>query len=187
MLKSDKRVCTWILYSWVRAQNNFHTSAGNNVVITEKLESFTFNSQQTQAWSWRSWFLVCCNKICMKMLFVNNTIIQTGGLVAKLYSISLLIVSLKPSIWRLTDYCQSPFWLIVIVKWKPKLLQQPTRKVNTFKSLSELKVKTCKSQKCSRATKSWLVLVLHPIDSERGVSFLDQSPSEVKQKQHNTG
>ena len=38
-----------------------------------------------------------------------------------------------------------------------------------------------------QATKSWLVLVLHLNNWERGANFLDQSQNELMQKQSNPG
>ena len=58
---------------------------------------------------------------------------------------------------------------------------------NTFKSQWKLRVKTTKQPKRreTRATESWLVLVLHLIGWESDASYLDQLQSEVRQNQSN--
>ena len=67
-------------------------------------------------------------------------------------------------------------------KTKPKSSQQPVRrKEKTLSCQWELKVKTANQ----RATRSWLVLVLHLIGWKSGARFLDQSQSEIKQNQIN--
>ena len=67
-------------------------------------------------------------------------------------------------------------------KTKPKSSQQPMRrKEKTLSCQWELKVKTANQ----RATRSWLVLVLHLIGWKSGARFLDQSQSEIKQNQIN--
>ena len=64
---------------------------------------------------------------------------------------------------------------------------QSEERKNTFKSQWKLGVKTNKQPKRreTRATESWLVLVLHLIGWESDASYLDQSQSEVKQYQNN--
>ena len=63
------------------------------------------------------------------------------------------------------------------------------KKTNGLKSQRGFKVKTpnCLKRGKTRATPSWLVLVLHLIGWESGASCLDQSQIEVKQNQCNPG
>ena len=58
---------------------------------------------------------------------------------------------------------------------------------NTFKSQWKLRIKITKQPKRreTRATESWLVLVLHLIGWESDAGYLDQSQSEVRQNQSN--
>ena len=75
----------------------------------------------------------------------------------------------------------------VSLKQKPKQSQQPI--IARTISPRELKAKQANYLKRgkTRMTKSWLVLVLHLIGWEVDASFLDQSQSEVKQNQSNSG
>ena len=73
-------------------------------------------------------------------------------------------------------------------KTKPKLLQRPIRqKENIFKSQRELKVETDQpvqsAGKRERPSNDWFFSLC--IRSVELVSFLDQTPSEVMQKQNN--
>ena len=74
-------------------------------------------------------------------------------------------------------------------KNKTKVITTPIRwKEDTFKGQWKLKNRpNILKRGKTRASKSCLVLVLHLICWESGVSFLDQSQSEVKQNQCNPG
>ena len=69
-------------------------------------------------------------------------------------------------------------------KTKSKLITTVNqKKENTFKANEISNRPNCLKRGKTRATKSWLVLVYHVIAWENDASFLDQSQSEVKQKQ----